>query len=199
MKHFRLVLLAAALLCGAGAGCQDTGTMGKQADAIPTRIDDILSSGDVLKIAFSGAPELNQTQRIRGDGKISLPKVGDVQAAGKSPSSLQIQLMALYKPSLQNSEVTVILETSSFPVIILGAVNRPGEVSLTRPTLLQAIGKAGGVTRGLGDASHIRIIHEGETRNTARVVNLQAILSGRSQAIIYLQRGDTVIVPEKWL
>ena len=198
MKQFSSILFVAVLLCGAG-GCQETGTKGKQTEAIPTRIDDVLTSGDVLRIAFSGAPELSQTQRIRGDGKISLPKVGDVQAAGETPSSLQTQLVALYKSSLQNSEVTVILETSSFPVIILGAVNHPGEVNLTKPSLLQAIGKAGGVTRGLGDASRIRIIHEGEDRNTARVVNLQAILSGRSQTIIYLQRGDTVIVPEKWL
>lgn len=196
MKFFYLLLIAATMLWS--AGCQNP-PVHPEPGSIATRMDDLLSPGDVLRITFSGAPDLNQTQKIRPDGNISLPKVGEVKAAGKRPLSLQNQLNALYQPSLQNAEVTVVVDSSSFPVIVLGAVNGPGQVNLDRPSLLQAIGKAGGIVRGLGDASRIRIIHEGETASTARVVNLDAELKGRSSEVIHLQRGDTVVVPEKWL
>ncbi|MEA3213069.1 MAG: polysaccharide biosynthesis/export protein [Chthoniobacter sp.] len=195
MKSLYLISLLAVILLCCG-GCQNTNPTSPRTGSIPTRIDDTLAPGDVLKIAFSGAPELSQTQKIRPDGNISLPKIGEIQAAGKKPSAIRSQLISLYKASLQNSEITVIVESSSFHVIVLGAVNRPGEVNLDRPTLLQAIGKAGGVVRGLGDASRIRIIHEGDK---AREVNLEAVLNGKSDTVIYLQRGDTVVVPEKWL
>lgn len=196
MKRLLFLFLATALLWT--AGCRNPPVTAAPGP-IATRMDDLLSPGDVLRITFSGAPDLNQSQKIRPDGNISLPKVGEVKAAGKRPLALQNQLNALYKPSLQNAEVTVVVDSSSFPVIVLGAVNGPGQVNLDRPSLLQAIGKAGGIVRGLGDASRIRIIHEGETAASARVVNLDAELKGRSSAVIHLQRGDTVVVPEKWL
>ena len=198
MKPFFLPLLMTAALLWS-TGCQNPRPPTPEPGAIATRMDDLLSPGDVLRITFSGAPDLSQTQKIRPDGKINLPKIGEVKAAGKRPLALQAQLTDLYRPSLQNAEVTVIVDSSSFPVIVLGAVNGPGQVNLDRPSLLQAIGKAGGIVRGLGDASRIRIIHEGETASTARVVNLDAELKGRSHEVIHLQRGDTVVVPEKWL
>lgn len=197
MKSFLFLgLTAAVLLC---AGCQGSRPAPSPTGPIAMHMEDTLSPGDVLRISFSGAPDLNQSQKIRPDGHITLPKIGEVKAAGARPLGLQARLTALYKGSLQNPEVTVVVDSSSFPVIVLGAVNSPGPVNLDRPSLLQAIGKAGGVVRGLGDAARIRIIHEGDTESTARVVNLDAVLRGRSSAVIYLQRGDTVIVPEKWL
>jgi polysaccharide biosynthesis/export protein len=197
MRPLTLILFTAAMLCS--LGCQSNKAGRDVSAAIPTKIDDTLSPGDVLRLIFSGAPELSQVQKIRSDGFITLPKVGEIHVAGKKPSSVQSQLTALYKTSLQNSEITVIVESSTFPVIVLGAVNRPGEVNLDRPSLLQAIGKAQGIVRGLGDASRIRIIHEGQNESSARVVNLDAVLKGKSDEVIYLQRGDTVVVPEKWL
>jgi polysaccharide export outer membrane protein len=189
------LLLALALSCG---GCQTTRTA-DAGSAIPSRIDGTLSPGDVLRVTFSGAPELTQSQRIRADGKITLPKVGEVQAAGREPLAIQKQLTDLYAPSLQNAEITVLVENSTFPVIVLGAVNRPGEVNLDRPSLLHAIGRAGGIVRGLADWSRVRIIHEGESGSKVRVVNMEAVVRGKSNKVINLQRGDTVIVPEKWL
>lgn len=162
-------------------------------------IGSTLSPGDTLKISFSGAPELNQLQKIRPDGKISLPKVGEIQAAGRKPSAIQAQLAGLYKTTLQNSEVTLVVENSNFPVTVLGAVNKPGEINLDRPSLLQAIGRAGGVARGLGDGTRVRVIHETSSGTKVRVVNLEAIMSGKSQDVIVLQHGDTIFVPEKWL
>lgn len=198
MKHLSISFLVAITL--ANFGCQAPKSMTADADgaSVPV-IGETLATGDTLKIGFSGAAELNQTLKIRPDGKISLPKVGEVKAAGKKAIDFQSQLSALYRPILQNAEISVIVENSSFPVTVLGAVNQPGEVNLDRPSLLQAIGKALGVTRGLGDATRVRIIHEGENGTKVRVVNLDAILKGKSKDVIYLQRGDTVYVPEKFL
>src|SRR5215475_5913121 len=87
------------LLC---AGCQGP----KRAVApLPSQAPGALVAGDTLRISFPGAPELNQTQKIGTDGKLSLPLVGDVVASGKSVGELQAELMRLYKSQLQESEV----------------------------------------------------------------------------------------------
>ena len=83
----------------------------------------ILASGDVLKLTFSAAPELNQSQKIRADGKLSLPLVGEVDAAGKTVGQLQGELIQLYKSQLKTPEVTVSLEASVTTVVVSGAVN----------------------------------------------------------------------------
>jgi polysaccharide biosynthesis/export protein len=199
MKLISSLLLISAVFFSAGCQTQNPADATSGRGSAISQVNDTLAPGDTLRIVFTGAPELSMTQRIRSDGKISLPKIGEIEAAGMKPSSLQARLVKLYTESLQNPEIVVIVESNAFPVIVLGAVNGGGEVNLERPTLLQAIGKAGGITRGLGGASKIRILHEGEDGTTARVVNLQAVLEGRSNEVIYVERGDIVIVPEKWL
>ncbi len=85
----------------AGAGCQtdaNTTTFSGQAD-VPRHV--ILASGDVLKLTFSSAPELNQSQKIRADGKLSLPLVGEVDAAGKTVGQLQGELIQAINRSLK--------------------------------------------------------------------------------------------------
>jgi protein involved in polysaccharide export with SLBB domain len=187
------LLLATILISG---GCQTSQTQAGHPNPPP---DSRLARGDVVKIIFSGAPELNLTQTIRRDGMISRPKLEETMAAGKLPAQLQKELKAAYKDILTNSEVTLVVENSPFPVNVIGAVGRPGEVILDDPSLLVAIGKAGGISPDLGDASRIRIIHEGDQRSVHRVVNLKLVINGESDQIIRLQRGDTIIVPEKWL
>src|SRR6266853_1526455 len=115
-----------AFLHFAGAGCQtdaNSTTFSGQAD-VPRHV--ILASGDVVKLTFSSAPELNQAQKVRADGKLSLPLVGEVDAAGKTVAQLQTELMELYKSQLKTPEVTVSLEASVTTVVVSGAVGQPG-------------------------------------------------------------------------
>src|SRR6476646_3912250 len=132
-------------LAFAGAGCQtdtNTTTFSGQAD-VPRRV--ILASGDVVKLTFSAAPELNQSQKVRADGKLSLPLVGEVDAAGKTVGQLQGELIQLYKSQLKTPEVTVSLEASVTTVVVSGAVNHPTKIAFERPTtVFQAIMEAGG-------------------------------------------------------
>src|SRR5437660_10526436 len=115
------------------AGCQTDGnttTFSGQAD-VPQHV--ILASGDVVKLTFSSAPELNQSQKVRVDGKLSLPLGGEVDAAGKTVGQLQSDLIQLYKPQLKTPEVTVSLEGSVTTVTVSGAVAKPAKITFERP------------------------------------------------------------------
>src|SRR6266498_4884483 len=93
-----------------------------------------LSPGDVLKLSFSEETDLDQTQKIRRDGKISLPLIGEVTAAGKRVIDLQQELISRYEGKLDNPEVLVTLENGSASVIISGFANKPGKYVFDRPT-----------------------------------------------------------------
>ena len=118
-----------------------------------------LAVGDLVKLSFPGTPELNQSQKIRADGKISLPLIGEIEASGKKLGEFQEELSRLYKPQLKNPEVVVTLESSAIPVYVSGAVNKPGKIVLERPmTVLEGIMEAGGISNlgGLGKVVVIR-------------------------------------------
>ena len=66
-----------------------------------------IAPGDVISVNYAGAPEMNLTQKVRADGKVSLPMIGDVRAAGRSLSSFQYSLGSLYKKHLQEPKVVV--------------------------------------------------------------------------------------------
>src|ERR1700690_1856027 len=81
-----------------------------------------LREGDVLKISFPANVNLNTTQPIRRDGMISMPLVGELKAAGKTPKDLEKDLVDLYSTQLLSKEVTVEVQSSSFPVYVNGSV-----------------------------------------------------------------------------
>jgi polysaccharide export outer membrane protein len=158
-----------------------------------------LNPGDVVKISFPAAPELNQTQKIGTDGTLTLPLVGEVHAAGKSPGQLQTELATLYKPQLQDNEVLVTLETRALPVVVSGAVQKPGKIVFERPaTVLEAIMEAGGFTpeADLKKVSLIRIV-KGE--HYTQVFDLRPVLKGQPTRAVYISGGDVIYVPEKLL
>ena len=177
-------------------GCQ--GTPKHQAPLVG-QTPNYLNPGDVVRISFPAAPELNQTQKIGTDGALSLPLVGEVHAAGKSPGQLQTELANLYKPQLQDNEVLVTLETRALPVVVSGAVQKPGKIVFERPaTVLEAIMEAGGFTpeADLKKVSLIRIVKgEHETEQ----LDLRPVLHGKPTRAVYVSGGDVIFVPEKAL
>jgi polysaccharide biosynthesis/export protein len=158
-----------------------------------------LNSGDVVKITFPSAPELNQTQPVGTDGSLSLPLVGEVHAAGKSPAQLQTELANLYKSQLQNNEVIVTLETRSLPVVVSGAVQKPGKVVFERPaTVLEAIMEAGGFTPE-ADLKRISVIRIVKGEHYAQTYDFRPVLRGRPTPAVYVASGDVIYVPERLL
>jgi polysaccharide biosynthesis/export protein len=180
----------------AGAGCQtdtNTTTFSGQAE-VPRHV--ILASGDVVKLTFSSAPELNQAQKIRADGKLSLPLVGEVDAAGKTVGQLQSELIQLYKAQLKTPEVTVSLETSITTVVVSGAVNKPGKIAFERPTtVFQAIMEAGGPSE-FGTLKHVRLVRTVNGVQKSQVMNVHDTLIGQGTKPFYVRDGDVLYVPQ---
>jgi polysaccharide biosynthesis/export protein len=182
------------LLALAGAGCEtdaNSTTFSGQAD-VPRHV--ILASGDVVKLTFSSAPELNQSQKVRADGKLSLPLVGEVDAAGKTVGQLQSALVEIYKPQLKTPEVTVSLESSLTTVTVSGAVNKPGKVAFERPTtVLQAIMESGGPSE-YGTMRRVRLIRTVNGVQKSQVMDLHDI--GKETKPFYVRDNDIIFVPQ---
>ena len=177
-------------------GCQATP---KQPVPLVGQTPNYLSAGDVVKISFPAAPEMNQTQKIGSDGSLSLPLIGEVQAAGKSPGDLQRELAVLYKPQLQDNEVVVTLETRALPVVVSGAVGKPGKIIFERPaTVLEAIMEAGGFTPE-ADLKKVSLIRITKGEHYTQIFDMRPVLRGVPTRAVYISSGDVIYVPEKLL
>jgi len=158
-----------------------------------------LREGDTLRITFPGSPNLNTSQQIRRDGKISLPMIGEVKAAGLTPSDLEKELVKLYAPQLVTKEVNVTLESSAYFVFVTGAVSRPGRIMFDRPiSLLEAVIDAG-VDYSKANLKHITVIRQQPGREPHYYhFNLKKELQGVGSEPFYLQPSDIVFVRERF-
>jgi polysaccharide export outer membrane protein len=156
-----------------------------------------LSEGDLVRIVFPGATNLNMLQQIRRDGKMSLPLVGEVTAAGLTPDELEKEVLRLYEPQLLQKEVRVALDSSAYPVYVNGAVLRPGKIMLDRPmTALEAISEAG-INHARANLKRVSVTRrEGATLKHYEL-NLKAVQEGKSQTPFYLKPADVIFIPEK--
>jgi protein involved in polysaccharide export with SLBB domain len=158
-----------------------------------------LVAGDVIRISFPAAPELNQTQKIAPDGTLSLPLVGEVAAGQKSVVQLQEDLARLYKPQLQDNEVVVTLESRAVPVVVSGAVGKPGKIIFERPaTVLEAIMEAGGFTPE-ADLRRVAVIRIVKGEHETQLFDLRPVLKGKPTPAVYCSGGDVIYVPERLL
>ncbi len=193
-----LAKVVAAVLSSIGAlmfgGCQSPSPALPQQMAAPTQVT--LASGDVVRLAFIAAPELNQAQKIRADGKINLPLIGEVHAAGKSIGALQSELYSRYKPQLTDATLVVILESSVTQVVVSGAVGRPAKFSFERPTTVyQAIMEAGGATDyGTLKTVHLTRLINGQEHT--QILDLRPTMVGRTTSPFYVRDGDVIYVPQ---
>jgi polysaccharide biosynthesis/export protein len=159
----------------------------------------VLSSGDTIRVSFTTAPELNQSQRIESDGRVSLPLIGQVYATGKTTDQLQQELTNLYKPQLQNSEVLVTLENVAIPVVVSGEVQKPGKIVFERPaTVLEAIMEAGGFT-AYGDPKKISVIRQVNGVQHTQIVDLSNVLHGQPSRVMYVSAGDVIYVRPRFV
>jgi polysaccharide biosynthesis/export protein len=148
----------------------------------------------VVKLTFSSAPELNQAQKIRTDGKLSLPLVGEVDAGGKTVGQLQTELIQLYKAQLKTPEVTVSLESSLTTVTVSGAVAKPGKLAFERPTtVLQAIMEAGG-PNAFGTLKRVRLMRVVNGVYKSQVMDLHDL--SKEVKPFYVRDNDMIYVPQ---
>lgn len=187
--------LGMALFC---LGCQSSHLAGAPAYP-PSSSTKSLDPGDTLRLTFPGAKEYDQVQRIRSDGRISLPIVGEVKASGKKVGELQAQLTRMYKEQLQNSEVVVSLDAPAAVVYVTGAVGKPTRVALDRPmTAFEAIMEAGGFQAGLANLKKVTLIRSEHGKHKTFKLVVNSTITQSSSEAIYLKPYDVIYVGERF-
>ena len=158
----------------------------------------VIGNDDVLAINVWKETDLSRSVPVRSDGKISLPLVGELQAAGKTPPQLEVDIADRLRSYITAPEVTVMVqEVNSRKYNILGEVTKPGSYPLAVPTtVVDAIATAGGF-RDFAKKKGVYILRQGPNGSVKRIpFNYAQFLKGRNPAQnIHLEPRDTVIVP----
>jgi polysaccharide export outer membrane protein len=195
------VLLFAPLFFLSLAGCQTTPNADlatAEDNSTPPAVI-ALREGDLVRVAFPGAKQLDTAQQIRRDGKIVLPTFGEVQAAGLTPAQLEKHIVDKFAAQLVTKEVAVTVDASAYPVFINGAVLRPGKIEPMRPiTVLEAIMEAGGFDYARANLKNVRVIRTEDTIVKTYVVDLRGVVSGKYTKPFYVKPSDIIFVPEKF-
>lgn len=158
----------------------------------------ILNPGDVVRISFPGAQNLDTTQQIRRDGRINLYMIGEIKAADRSPADFERELVQAYSSQLVSKEIKVTVVSSSFAVFVTGAVVKPGKIMPDRAlTAFDAIMEAGGFDNARANAKEVRVIRQEDGQTKTYTLNLKAVLDGASGEPFYLKSHDVIYVPEK--
>jgi polysaccharide export outer membrane protein len=191
-----IVLLALAIPVRAQDGS------GKTSPAEPPRsaVADpnyIIGAQDVISVSVWKEAELTREVPVRPDGKISMPLLNDVQAAGLTPSQLADQITVGLKKFVTDPQVTVIVaQINSQRVYILGEVTRAGAYPLLpQMTFLQALSSAGGFTI-FANVKKIYLLRQENGKQERYPFDYKQVIAGKnSEQNIILRAGDTIVVP----
>jgi polysaccharide biosynthesis/export protein len=148
---------------------------------------------DLLFVRVWREPDFTLPVAVRPDGKITMPLIGEVQAAGQSPLQFTATLRQLLMQYLNNPDVSVfVTEVRSKKFYIDGEVNRPGFFPLVTPTsVLEALSRGGGF-REFANTKKIRVLRGGEVRR----FNYKEVTNGKHlEQNIEVENGDHIIVP----
>jgi polysaccharide biosynthesis/export protein len=159
--------------------------------------DYVIGPDDVLAIVFWREKELSGEVTVRPDGRISLPLLNDIAAAGLTPDQLRDRVLQRAATLVEDPQATVVVKTvNSRKVFITGMVERPGSYPLTnRTTVLQLIATAGGL-REFAKSGDIVMIRNDHGRETRFRFDYKDVVKGkRLEQNLELKPGDTVVVP----
>lgn len=152
-----------------------------------------IGAEDLLFIRVWREPDFTLPVAVRPDGKITMPLIGEVQAAGQNPLQLTATLKQLLGQYLKNPDVNVfVTEVRSKKFYIDGEVNRPGSFALVTPTsVLEALSRGGGF-RDFAKTKKIRVLRGAQVL----YFNYNQVTKGRHlEQNIAIQNGDHIIVP----
>ncbi len=190
-RALALILLA---LSGTAAAAlaQESAAQPAEADATPQTYT--IGAADVLQIAVWKEPELSRDATVRLDGLVTVPLLGDTQAAGKTPNELAADIATKLARFIEKPRVSVsVTQANSSRIYIIGQTVRSGEFPLSRRmTVLQGLALAGGFKEFAKTDSIVIVRQDG----TAIPVNYKRIADGKdmSQNVV-LAAGDTIVVP----
>jgi polysaccharide biosynthesis/export protein len=204
MSRARTALLACALAVGSPAvatlqvraqQAAPHATANGGAAALPP--DYVIGPDDVLDVRFWKDQDMSGEVVVRPDGRISLPLLNDVPAAGLTPEQLRTRLIDEARRYVETPNATVIVKSiNSRKVFITGQVDKPGPYPLTsRITVVQLIAMAGGL-REYADGGKIVIMRSENGRVIPLRFDYTKLAEGKNVSQnIELRPGDTVIVP----
>jgi len=206
--------MAACLLLVLSAACwgqnADSGSGGKAAPGETSAASKVPSSrapsdgtyiigpDDLLAINVWKEPEISRSIPVRSDGRISLPLIGEVQAAGETPRQLQEEISKKLQSYISEPDVAVIVqEVRSHRFNVLGQVNHPGAYLLTNTTtILDAIAMAGGFKDFAKQKSIYLLRQNADGTQTRLPFNYKDVVKGKKiEQNVRLQPRDTVVVP----
>lgn len=163
--------------------------------------DYIIGPEDVLEITVWRNADLSKAVAVRPDGRISLPLMGDVGAAGRTVAQLAEAIAEKLKDFKENPQVSIVVkEVNSYAIYVLGEVSKPGKYPLkSKTTLLQAITLASGFTPAAA-RNKIVVFRFGE--QGGKDVKIKAsyddiIMRDDSPQNVQLKPGDTIVVPSE--
>ena len=209
MKHSRLLILAGAILLAGPATVLHAQPQNSAPDAAkpiapaasspvaPNDPDYKIGPQDVLTITVWKEPDVSREVPVRPDGKISLPLLNDVDAAGLTPMQLASSLTESLKKFISSPQVTVMVkEINSRRVYVIGEVVRAGTFPLLpKMTVLQIVSSCGGFTQ-FANPKKIYVLRTKDGKQTKIPFNYKEVVSGKNpEQNIELQPGDTVVVP----
>ena|SRR5436190_16072695 len=157
----------------------------------------VIGTDDVLGIVYWRDKDMSADARVRPDGRIALPLINEVVAAGLTPEALQKKITEESKKYMEDASITVIVrEINSLKVFITGQVSKPGPYPLTSATtVMQLIATAGGLNE-YANAKNIMIMRKDGDKQVSLKFNYREVASGKKlQQNIELKAGDTVVVP----
>ena len=169
-------------------------------DPLESERDYVIGIGDRLDVVFFVHKELTTVDLlVRSDGRITLPYVGDVDAAGVTPMQLDSTLTYRFSEVLREPNLSVILKAPAEKLVyVLGQVKAPGGFPYdTKLSVVQALALAGGMERG-AKTSHVLVIRrKGPEKIVGIEVNVASITSGYNvQSDIWLRNYDILYVPK---
>ena len=158
----------------------------------------VIGPEDVLYIHVWKEEHLSRQVPVRMDGKISLPLIDEIQAAGLTPLQLKEALNQRLKEFVENPNISVmVMDANSFKVYVSGQVRTPGVIRLrSETTILQLMSMVGGFT-DWANQKKILIIRKEDGKEKRIIVNYKKIVKGDDpSANIILKSGDSIIVPD---
>jgi polysaccharide export outer membrane protein len=158
--------------------------------------DYVIGADDTLHITVWKEPDMSATLPVRPDGKISLPLLDDVQAAGMTPMQLAASIKEKLKKYIADPRVTVVVTAmNSQRIFVAGEVNHPGAMALLpHMTMLQALSSAGFTQ--FANIKGIYLLRTENGQQTKIPFNYKDVVKGNhSEQNIMLKPGDTIVVP----
>jgi polysaccharide biosynthesis/export protein len=154
----------------------------------------VLASGDAISIRVLGHDDMTTRARVRSDGRIAVPILGDVDVRGKTPSALRSELQASLTPFFNSASVTVnVEEFQRVTVTVLGEVTRQGSFPLESASLAEALSLAGGLT-DFADRDRLFIVRRGQEAQRIRFTYEEVSRGDRAASQFVLRNGDVVVV-----